>query len=356
MTTDIFSFIVVIGILIFFHELGHFLMARLFGVRVETFSLGFGPRLIGKTLGGTEYRISAVPLGGYVKMAGEDLDAEIDPEDEPYSFAHQHVAKRMMIVAAGPLFNLLLALVLIVVVYWASGVYVLKPTVGTVEAGTPAQRQGLKPGDEITAIDGAKVDSWNAMSQIIGRSEGRELTLSIRRGSKPMTIHVRAELTSTPNLFGQKVRRYLIGIGPSDDSSYHVSFGLVGALKEGAGKTYYIAKLIVLSIAKMIGGRISSHSLGGPILIAQMAGKQAKEGAANFFFFIALMSVNLGIINLFPIPVLDGGHLLFFGIEAIMGRPVNMRVREISQQIGIVLLLFLIIYVFYNDINRLIVS
>jgi regulator of sigma E protease len=352
MTTNLFAFIVVLGILIFFHELGHFLVARLFGVRVEKFSLGFGPRLLGKTIGGTDYRISAFPLGGYVKMTGEDPDADVDPADLPYSFTHQHVAKRMLIVAAGPIFNILLAMVLIILIYWVSGAYELKPTVGEVVDNSPAQRQGLKTGDEITAIDGVRVDSWDNMAQRISQSKGRELTLSVRRGDQVLSLHIRAEMKAAHDIFGEKVRRYLIGIGPGQDT-YRVPMGPVEAVAEGIGQTYTIAKLTILSVVKMIEGSISSDTLGGPILIAQMAGKQAKAGAGNFFFFIALLSINLGIINFFPIPVLDGGHLLFFSIEAIMGRPIDMRVREISQQIGIALLLFLMIYVFYNDISRL---
>jgi regulator of sigma E protease len=288
-------------------------------------------------------------------MTGEDPDAEIDVADIPHSFTHQHVAKRMAIVAAGPIFNILLALMIIILIYWISGAYQLKPTVGKVGDHTPAQRQGLKSGDEITAIDGVRVDNWDDMAQRISGSKGRELTLSVLRGNQRLTLHIKAELKATQNIFGEKVERYLIGIAPGQDT-YRVPLGPVEAVVEGVGQTYTIAKLTVLSIVKMIEGSISSSSLGGPILIAQMAGKQAKAGPGSFFFFIAWLSINLGIINFFPIPVLDGGHLLFFSIEAMMGRPVNVRVREISQQIGIALLLLLMIYVFYNDINRLIQS
>lgn len=355
MTTNLFAFIVVLGILIFFHELGHFIVARLFGVKVEKFSLGFGPRLLGKTIGDTDYRISAVPLGGYVKMTGEDPGTEIDPADIPHSFTHQHVAKRMLIVGAGPVFNILLAMILIILIYWISGSYILKPTVGKVMANSPAQHQGLKSGDEITAINGKRVKSWDEMAQRISHSKGRALTLSVLRRDRTLTIRIKAQLQSTHDIFGEKVRRYLIGIAPGT-ATYQVPLGPVAAVTDGVAQTYTIAKLTILSIVKMISGRLPGNTLGGPILIAQMAGKQARAGAGDFFFFIALLSVNLGIINLFPIPVLDGGHLLFFSIEAIRGRPLTVRVREISQQIGIVLLLFLMIYVFYNDISRLIQS
>lgn len=355
MSTNIFAFVIVLGILIFFHELGHFLIARFFGVGVEKFSLGFGPRLFGKTIGITDYRISAIPLGGYVKMTGEDPGAEIDPADIPRSFTHKHVFKRMMIVAAGPLFNLILALFIIMGIYLVSGAYILKPTVGTVGENTPAAKQGLKAGDQIVAIDQIGLESWDEMARLITESSGRELLFSVLREGTLMSIPIIPELKITKNLFGEDTDRYLIGIGPSGDS-IHKTLGPIEAIAESFKQTYRITELTVLSIVKMIQGTLSRETLGGPIMIAQMAGEQAKEGAANFFFFIALLSINLGIINFLPIPVLDGGHLLFFLVEAIMGRPVNTKMREIAQQVGIFLLLLLMIYVFYNDINRLLFS
>ncbi|MDX9787747.1 MAG: RIP metalloprotease RseP [Desulfobacterales bacterium] len=355
MGTNIFAFVIVLGILIFFHELGHFIVARFFGVGVEKFSLGFGPRLFGKTVGETDYRISAIPLGGYVKMTGEDPGADIDPADIPRSFTHKHVFKRMLIVAAGPLFNILLALLIIMMIYMISGVYILKPTVGSVGKNTPAERQGLKSGDQIIAIDQVRLENWEEMARMITDSKGKALVFSVLREGQLLTLHITAELQTAKNLFGEDVDRYLIGIGPSGDS-FHKTIGLVGAVTESVKQTYQITELTVISIVKMIQGSLSRETLGGPIMIAQMAGEQVKEGAANFFFFIALLSINLGIINFLPIPVLDGGHLLFFSIEAILGRPVNTRMREIAQQIGIFLLLLLMIYVFYNDITRLIFS
>jgi regulator of sigma E protease len=355
MSTNIFAFVVVLGVLIFFHELGHFLVARFFGVGVEKFSLGFGPRLFGKTIGFTDYRISAIPLGGYVKMTGEDPSAEIDPADIPRSFTHKHVFKRMMIVAAGPFFNLILALLIIICIYLFSGAYVMKPTVGTIGENTPAAKQGLKVGDQIVAIDQVRLESWDEMALRISESNGRELSLSVLREGTVLTVRVTPELKITKNLFGEDTQRYLIGIGPSGDS-FHKTLGPIAAISESFKQTYRIAEMTVLSIVKMIQGTISRETLGGPIMIAQMAGEQAKEGAANFLFFIALLSINLGIINFLPIPVLDGGHLFFFLVEAIMGRPVNTKMREIAQQVGIFLLLLLMIYVFYNDINRLLFS
>jgi regulator of sigma E protease len=322
---------------------------------VEKFSLGFGPRLFGKTIGLTDYRISAIPLGGYVKMTGEDPGVEIDPADIPRSFTHKHVFKRMMIVAAGPFFNIILALFIIIGIYLVSGAYVMKPTVGAVGENTPAAKQGLKTGDQIVAIGDMRLESWDEMARLITESNGRELTLSVLREGTVLTLRITPELKITKNLFGEDTERYLIGIGPSGDS-FHKSLSPIEAVSASFKQTYRIAEMTVLSVIKMIQGTMSRDTLGGPIMIAQMAGEQAKEGAANFLFFIALLSINLGIINFLPIPVLDGGHLLFFMVEAIMGRPVNTKMREIAQQVGIFLLLLLMIYVFYNDINRLLFS
>jgi len=355
MGTSIFAFVIVLGILVFFHELGHFLVARFFGVGVEKFSLGFGLKLIGKKIGITEYRISAIPLGGYVKMVGEDPDSEIDPEDIPISFTHKHVFKRILIVAAGPLFNLLLAVIIFFGIFLFSGMYILKPSVGKVQEGTPAQAAGLRQGDLITAIDRVPVESWDEMSKLISSSKGRRLALSVDREESLVTITVRPELKKTKNLFGEDTDRYVIGISAAGDV-YSKALNPFQALAESVGQTYKIARLTIISVAKLIQGTISTKTLGGPIMIAEMAGQQAKAGAGNLVFFIALLSINLAILNFLPIPVLDGGHLVFFFLEAIIGRPVNTRLREIAQQVGIFVLILLMVYVFYNDIARIFFS
>lgn len=355
MGTSIFAFVIVLGILVFFHELGHFLVARFFGVGVEKFSLGFGLKLIGKKIGITEYRISAIPLGGYVKMVGEDPDSEIDPEDIPISFTHKHVLKRILIVAAGPLFNLLLAVIIFFGIFLFSGMYILKPSVGKVTEGTPAQAAGLRQGDLITAIDRVPVESWDEMSELISSSKGRRLALSVDREESLVTITVRPELKKTKNLFGEDTDRYIIGISAAGDV-YSKALNPFQALAESVSQTYKISRLTIISIVKLIQGKISTKTLGGPIMIAEMAGQQAKAGAGNLVFFIALLSINLAILNFLPIPVLDGGHLVFFFLEAVIGRPVNTRMREIAQQVGIFVLILLMVYVFYNDIARIFFS
>jgi regulator of sigma E protease len=355
MGTSIFAFIIVLGVLIFFHEFGHFLIARLFGVGVEKFSLGFGPRLFGKKIGITDYRLSAIPLGGYVKMVGEEPDAEIDPADISLSFTHKHVAKRMLIVAAGPVFNILLAILIFFGIFWTSGTFIMKPSIGAVRAGSPAAEAGLMQGDLITVINGMAIKSWDEMAEIINASEGQTLNLSIRRQESTLNFSIAPEKVPAQNIFGETIQRYVIGIEASRES-YSKEMNPIEAFAESLKQSYRVIELMVVIIAKLIKGDISTDTLGGPIMIAQMAGDSAKAGVGSLIFFIALISINLAVINLLPIPVLDGGHLLFFLIEAIKGNPVSMKVREVSQQVGLFLLILLMILVFYNDIHRIFFS
>jgi len=351
MATTLLSFVIVLGVLIFFHEFGHFLIARLFGVGVDKFSLGFGPRLIGKKIGRTDYRISAIPLGGYVKMVGEEPDAEIEPADRPLSFTHKHVVKRMCIVAAGPFFNILLAILIFFGIFLISGLFILKPSVGEVRDGSPAFVAGLKKGDLITAIDETPVSNWNNMTEIIGASNGNPLEINIKREGSDRLFRITPESIPAKNVFGEDIRRYIIGISSAGDF-YTVKLNPLQAFAESLKQTYQITELMVVIIGKLITGDISTDTIGGPIMIAKMAGDQAKSGIGNLIFFIALISVNLAIINLLPIPILDGGHLLFFFIEALKGQPVSLKVREVAQQIGLFIILLLVILVFYNDIFR----
>jgi regulator of sigma E protease len=355
MGTNIFAFIVVLGVLIFFHELGHFLVARFFGVGVEKFSLGFGPRIFGKKIGITDYRLSAIPLGGYVKMVGEDLDAEIDPSEIPISFTHKHVLKRILIVAAGPAFNLLLAVIIFFWIFQINGIYILKPGIAKVNPGSPAEMGGLKGKDLIVAIDGKAVSSWEEMAKTISGSHGKSLSLTVQREGERINLSVTPRLKPGKNIFGEDIERYVIGISASGET-FEKRLNPLQATGESVVQTYEIMKLTIMSIVKLIQGAISTKTLGGPIMIAQMAGEQAKAGAGHLVFFIALISINLAVLNFLPIPVLDGGHLLFFFIEAIIGKPVNTKMREIAQQVGIFMLILLMLFVFYNDIARIFFS
>lgn len=355
MGTNIIAFIIVLGVLIFFHELGHFLVARLFGVGVEKFSLGFGPRLFGKKVGITDYLISAIPLGGYVKMIGEEPDSEIDPENIPISFTHKHVLKRICIVAAGPTFNIVLAILVFFGLSLFYGEFILRPTVGEVKVGTPAHKGGLQKNDRIIEINGQKVDNWEKMAALISASGGSEILITVKREGETHESRIIPEKITDKNLFGEDVDRFIIGISSGGDV-YVRSLSLLEAFQAGLHQSYKIAKLTVQTIVKMFQGTVSAKTLGGPIMIAQLAGQQAREGAGNLIFFIGMLSINLAILNFLPIPVLDGGHLFFYFIELIIGRPVDTRMREIAQQAGVFILILLMLFVFYNDITRLIFS
>ena len=355
MGISILAFIIVLGVLIFFHELGHFIMARLFGVGVEKFSLGFGPRLIGKKIGITDYRLSAIPLGGYVKMVGEEPDAEVDPADIHLSFTHKHVFKRICIVAAGPIFNLLLAIIIFFGTFLISGMQIWKPSIGEVKEGSPAYTAGLKDGDLIVAMDAHPNASWNDMTKINNAGNGKPQAISVQRDDTITVFTVTPERVVTQNLLGEDVQRYMIGVAFSGET-YTKALNPFQAFVESLIQTYRVTELMVVIIAKLITGDISTDTIGGPIMIAKMAGDQAKAGIGYLISFIALISINLAIINLMPIPILDGGHLLFFIIEAVKRRPVSIKVREVAQQIGLFILILLIILVFYNDISKLFFS
>ncbi len=349
------AFLIVLGVLIFFHEFGHFIVARLFGVGVEKFSLGFGPRLFGRRVGLTDYRLSLIPLGGYVKMVGEEPDEEMDPALIPQSFTHKSVLQRMLIVFAGPLFNIILAVIIFFVIGFFAGIMILTPSIGTIKEGSPAAAAGFQKGDRVTAIDGDPIASWEEMADRINRSGGRELAIAVSRPEGQIVLRAAPERLTTKNLLGEEVQRHVIGVSSAGEVLTR-QLGFFEAVFQSLRQTYAIGELMVVIVAKMITGDISFDTVGGPIMIAQMAGDQAKAGISSLFQFIAVISVNLAVINLLPIPVLDGGHLLFFLIEAVRGRPVSTKVREIAQQVGMVVLIMLMILVFYNDITRLFFS
>ena len=355
MITTILAIILVLGAVIVFHEIGHFLFARLCGVGVDVFSVGFGRRLVGRKIGLTDYRISAIPLGGYVKMVGEEPGAEVAKEDLERSYMHKHVSIRMLIAAAGPAFNFLLAVLIYFVVLLISGVYVLMPTVGSVTADSPAQAGGMKDGDLITAINGTPISTWEEMAVSIDQSDGAELAITVQREGMSHSLVVVPERVAGKNMFGEDVERSMIGISSGGDT-YLEELTTLSALSESLKQTYAVTELIVTVVVKLIKGSISFEAIGGPIMIADMAGERAEEGVGSLVLFIAFISINLAILNLLPIPVLDGGHLLFFAVELVIGRPVSLKIREIASQAGFFALIILTIYVLYNDIVRVFFS
>lgn len=351
----ILPFAVVLGVLIFFHELGHFLVAKYFNVKVLKFSLGFGYKLAGKRIGETEYLISTIPLGGYVKMLGENDDESdaVPPEEESRAFQNQHVLKRMAIVAAGPVFNIVLALILFCGLYMAAGNQVLTPEVGQVRPGSPADRAGLLKGDVVLSIQGKPVSSWSEMKELVQEYGGVPLEIVFQRGDALSSVIIIPEESVVKNLFGEEVKSALIGIVASGKMKT-LDLGPWQAVKEGFRRTWEVITLTCLTVVKLIQRVVPLKTVGGPILIGQMTGQLAQESFLYLIPFMAVISINLGILNLLPIPILDGGLLLFLLFELLVGKPVSLKKRDLAQKAGFFLLILLMVVVFYNDITRLI--
>jgi len=349
--TTLVATIFVLGILIFFHELGHFLIAKKSGIRVERFSLGFPPKMIGKKIGDTEYCLSWIPLGGYVKMAGEDPD-ETKIQGKPYEFMSKPVGIRALVVAAGPVMNLILAVFIFWGIIFFKGMQEIheeSTQVGLVASGKPADEAGIKPGDEIISINGVEVTSFLEMAQIIYQQVEKPIEVKWTRDGKEYTAQITTFKDKVLNEEGEITEVGKIGIGPSYTT---IKVGFFKSFLEAAGTTIFILVESIKFIAGLITGTASVKLLGGPLFIAQTAGQTAKTGFVNLLGFMALLSVNLSLINLLPIPVLDGGHLLFLSIEKIKGSPLSLKQRATMQQIGLAFLILLIIFVTYNDLLR----
>ncbi|MEW6272362.1 MAG: RIP metalloprotease RseP [Thermodesulfobacteriota bacterium] len=357
MVTSVIAAIVVLGLLIFVHELGHFLACKRVGVGVLKFSLGFGPTLFSRRVGETEYVVAAIPLGGYVKMIGQEDDgSEPDPAtaSQPNSFAVKPLWARALIVVAGPLGNLVFAALLLALLF-ATGVPVLSSTVGNVSEGMPAAQAGLQAGDEIVAVDGEPIDRWEQLSNAIRASDGKPVELEVRRGAEEFSVRLTPQRTEGKTIFGEATPIYVIGVEQSDKIFTERS-NPIAAIWLGIQRTAELVGLTVLTLVKLFQGVVSASTVGGPLTIMTEAGKQAHNGFAALAFFMALLSVNLGVLNLLPIPILDGGHLLFMGVEKILGHPMEIRHREIAQSVGMFLLISLMVFALYNDLHRLVVG
>jgi regulator of sigma E protease len=349
----IIPFVVVLGVLIFFHELGHFLVAKYFGVKVLKFSLGFGPKMVGKTVGETEYSIRYIPLGGFVKMLGETDDAEpLTPEEEKRSFSSQHVLKRIAIAGAGPLFNLFLALLIFCLFYMVAGNQVMTPEVGQVTPDSPAHQAGILKGDVIVTIDEKPIKSWSEIKDAVEHSAGMALVTVVQRGESFLTFTVVPEASMVKNIFGEETKSALIGI-VSSGKFKNIKLGPLDAIKAGFIKSWEITKLTCLVIVKLFQRVIPIKTVGGPILIGQMAGQLAQENLTYLIPFMAVISINLGILNLLPVPILDGGLIVFLLIELVIGKPLSIKKRDVAQKIGLFLLIMLMVVVIYNDVARI---
>jgi regulator of sigma E protease len=358
-------FLFVLTLVVFFHELGHFLVARRCGVRVLVFSIGFGPELFGfNDRHGTRWKLCAVPLGGYVKFFGDENAASVPDaaalaamtdEERRHSFVHQSVARRAAVVVAGPVANFLLAIVIFAALFMVFGKPSTSPRVDAVQPGSAAEAAGFQPGDLVLTIDGRPVESFPDMQQIVSTSAGETLAFEVDRGGVKVTLKAIPTLKESKDRFGNVHRIGVLGItrSPSPDDTHFQPVGPLKALELGVQRTWFVVERTLSYIGGVISGREAADQLGGPIRIAQVSGQVATEGLPSLFSLTAVLSVSIGLLNLFPVPLLDGGHLLYYAIEAVRGKPLSDRAQEVGFRIGLAIVVMLMIFATYNDLLHL---
>jgi regulator of sigma E protease len=361
-------FLFVLTIVVFFHELGHFLVARWAGVKVLTFSLGFGPELFGfNDRRGTRWKVSAVPLGGYVKFFGDDTEAStpsaetlanMTEEERAGSFHHKKVGPRAAIVAAGPIANFLLAIVIFACLFTFFGKPSTTARVDKIEAGSAAEAAGFQVGDVVTAIDGSKIDNFTDMQRIVGTRAGERLTFTVKRGESTVQLQGTPELQVVKDPFGNAHKRGVLGITRKTVAGDVVTERVdpLTAVWLGVKETWFVIDRTLAYIGGVFTGREAADQVGGPLRIAQISGQVATIGLAALIQLAAVLSISIGLLNLFPVPLLDGGHLLFYAVEAVRGRPLSERAQEVGFRIGLGLVLMLMVFATYNDILHLAAS
>lgn len=355
-------FLFVLTVVVFFHELGHFIVARWCKVKVLTFSIGFGKEIFGfHDKKGTRWRLSWIPLGGYVKFLGDedaastpDQDAmkKMSEEELAGSFHAKPLASRAAVVVAGPIANFLLAIAIFAFMFTFVGQRQTLPIVDAVAKGSAAEQAGFKPGDRILSIDGEPIESFSEMQRIVSISAGQELSIYVDRAGSELALKATPRKQETTDVFGNTIRRGLLGIHRSASPEDWVlkKYDPLTAVWMGTKETYFVISRTLLYLYEVVIGRENADQLGGPLRIAQVSGQVATVGFFALINLAAILSVSIGLINLFPIPMLDGGHLLFYAIEAVRGRPLSDRSQEIGFRIGLALVLMLMIFATYNDV------
>jgi regulator of sigma E protease len=354
-------FLVALTVIVFIHELGHFLVARWCGVDVEAFSIGFGREIFGwNDRHGTRWKVAWLPLGGYVRFRGDanaasmpDADALEKAKSEPGNFHGKALWKRAAVVAAGPIANFILAIAIFAIAFMTIGRPVIEPRVDEVLAGSAAEQAGIRKGDLIVSIDGARIDDFAGLQQAVMTRAGEPLEVAVDRNGERINLTVVPQLREEPDNFGGKIRIGLLGVkrDPMGPIRYE-RMGPVQALDAGVGRTWFIVSSTFKYIGKLVTGRESTDQLGGPIAMAKAAGDAASVGFSQFFAVIAFLSVSIGLLNLFPIPMLDGGHLVYYAIEAVRGRPMGEAAQEWGFRIGFSLVIMLMVVGTWNDLVR----
>ena len=356
----VWPFLVILAVIVFAHEMGHYIVARINKVRVEVFSIGFGPEIFGiNDRHGTRWKFSLLPLGGYVKFFGDanvasGPDKQIDnisPDEKLYSFHHKRVGQRAAIVLGGPAANFLFAIILFAILFGTVGQRYTPAEVNEVKQGSPAEIAGLLPGDKILAVNGNAIDRFEDLQYLVTQSPNINMTFQIDRLGLKKDIDIKPELIEHKDQFGTIHRIGQIGIIKSGvDFKTHNAGGAIWAAIE---QTAFMTWATLKAIGQMIGGSRSTEELGGPIRIAEMSGQVAQQGFVTVLFFMAVLSINLGLINLFPVPMLDGGHLIFYIFEAIRGKPLKPKFQEYGLRFGFLLVIILMIWVTTKDVIRL---
>ena len=364
-TTAVFyalPFLAALTVIVFIHEYGHYKVARWCGVEIEAFSIGFGKEIFGwYDKHGTRWKLSWIPLGGYVKFAGDanaasmpDPQQQVDAAKDPGNFHGKPVWQRAAIVAAGPIANFILAIGIFAAAFMFVGVAIIEPRVDEVVAGSAAEKAGLQKGDLVLAVDGKAIASFGELQRSIVTRPGESIPLLIDRAGSQITITAVPDLKEEPDNFGGKVRIGLLGIrhNAQGDTRFE-TYGPIEAVEKGVERTWFIVATTFKYLGKLVTGRESADQLGGPIAMAKAAGDAAANGWFQFISVIAFLSVSIGLINLFPIPMLDGGHLVYYAIEAVRGRPMGPMAQEWGFRIGFSLVIMLMLVGTWNDVVRL---
>jgi len=364
LTGYILPFLFVLSLVVFFHELGHFLIGRWCGVKVDAFSLGFGPELFGfNDRYGTHWRVAALPLGGYVKFHGDANGASMtdaaavaamSPEDRAVSFIAQNVWKRAAIVAAGPIANFILAIVIFTGIFYVNGRAILLPAVDSVAADSAAEAAGFQPGDLIVAIDGVKVDSFEEMQRVVQTASDTELVFTVDRGGKVLELVATPRRRDVVTAFGT-TRVGILGVqSKGKPENWHVRhYDFVDSVKLAGTETWWVIARTGGYLKGLVVGTETADQLSGPIRIAEVSGAMAKIGLGALLNLAAILSISVGLLNLFPIPLLDGGHLFYYAVEVIRGKAMNDRAQQFGFKIGLMLVTSLMIFATYNDVLRL---
>lgn len=361
----IVPFLFVLTVVVFFHELGHFMVARWCGVKVEAFSVGFGRELFGRTdKKGTRWKLSLIPLGGYVKFAGDENAASMpdherveamSEEERAVAFPAKAVWQRAAIVAAGPIANFLLSIAIFATIFILFGRIVTAPVVDTVQPDSAAEAGGLKSGDVVLAVDGSEISTFSDLQRIVSGSADIPLILDVDRGGKVVTLTVTPQYRELKDQFGNVQRIGLLGVSRSlqQDDLIKQEFGPLEAISQGTKETYFIAARTLDYLWGVVSGREAADQLGGPIRVAQVSGQVATQGFVPLLTLAAILSVSIGLLNLMPIPMLDGGHLVYYAAEAVRGKPLSERTQDIGFRIGIALVLLLMVFATWNDVLHL---